>query len=114
MGSGVSGGEWRSGTAGAIIDPHYHTPYAIHATAGVQHAFNDHWVLGADYTHETGMHGYRAYPFSYPRRCSSRTIAAAYDALMIHFQGNTHRVQPDRQLHAFEREDLGLRAGRVV
>ncbi|MFZ3213895.1 MAG: TonB-dependent receptor [Terriglobales bacterium] len=79
-----------SGTGAAIIDPHYHTPYAIHATAGIQHAFNDHWILGADYTRETGMHGYRAYSFPTLELFKSDN-RSAYDALMIHFQGNTHR-----------------------
>ena len=48
----------------SLIDPGYHTPYALHATAGIQHAFNADWILGADYTLETGMHGYRR-----ARRC---------------------------------------------
>lgn len=48
---------------GAIIDPHYHTPYNIHATAGVQHAFAENWMMAVDFTHETGMHGYRGYNY---------------------------------------------------
>ena len=80
-----------SGTGAGIIDPHYHTPYAIHATAGIQHAFNDHWVLGADYTHETGMHGYRAYPFPDLELFKSDN-RSSYDALMIRLQGNTRRA----------------------
>ncbi len=100
------------GGAGAIIDPHYHTPYAIHATAGIQHAFNDHWILGADYTHETGMHGFRAYSYTGGVNLFTPLLAqsdpgqgdlvpnldvyksdnrSSYDALMIHLQGNTHR-----------------------
>jgi len=76
---------------GAIIDPHYHTPYAIHATAGIQHAFNDHWILGADYTHETGMHGYRAYSFPDLDLFKSDN-RSSYDGLMIRLQGNTRRA----------------------
>jgi len=34
----------------SIIDPNYHTPYAIHATAGIQHAFNANWSVSADWT----------------------------------------------------------------
>ncbi len=100
------------GGAGAIIDPHYHTPYAIHATAGILHAFNDHWILGADYTHETGMHGFRAYSYTGGVNLFTPLLAqsdpgqgdlvpnldvyksdnrSSYDALMIHLQGNTHR-----------------------
>ena len=80
-----------SGVGGAIIDPHYHSPYAIHATAGIQHAFNDRWVLGADYTHETGMHGYRAYPFPNLELFKSDN-RSSYDGLMIHLQGNMRRA----------------------
>ncbi len=52
-----------SGGAGALIDPAYKTPYALHATAGVEHAFNSHWTLAADWTHENGVHGYRRYQY---------------------------------------------------
>lgn len=51
------------GGAASLIDPHYHTPYALHATAGVQHAFNANWTVSADWIHETGMHGYRRYQY---------------------------------------------------
>jgi hypothetical protein len=74
----------------SLIDPHYKTPYAIHITGGVQHAFNQHWLMSADYTHEQGNHGYRAFP--YP----SATVFASdnrssYNALMLHLQGNMRR-----------------------
>jgi hypothetical protein len=49
--------------SGSIIDPHYKTPYAIHATAGIEHAFNSKWVISADFTHEQGNHGYRRYQY---------------------------------------------------
>ena len=52
------------GGVGNLIDGHYKTPYAIHTSGGVQHAFNQHWTLAADYTHEEGNHGYRAYSFT--------------------------------------------------
>lgn len=71
----------------AYIDPHYKTPYAIHATGGVQHAFNEHWMVSADYTHETGQHGYRAYPFAALNLYKSDN-RSAYNALMLHLQGN--------------------------
>src|SRR5580693_6512325 len=74
----------------SLIDPNYKTPYAIHITGGVQHAFNQHWLMSADYTHEQGNHGYRAFP--YP----SATVFASdnrssYNALMLHLQGNMRR-----------------------
>src|SRR5277367_1267833 len=78
--------------APSIIDPNYHTPYAIHATGGVQHAFNSNWTLSTDFTLETGMHGYRHY--AYPNsvfggldvfRSDNRS---SYKALKVHLQGN--------------------------
>jgi hypothetical protein len=45
----------------ALIDSNYHTPYALHATAGVQHELSSNWLFAANWTHETGMHGYRNY-----------------------------------------------------
>ncbi len=71
----------------SLIDPNYHTPYALHATAGVQHAFNANWILSADYTLETGMHGYRRYDF--PNVSVFRTDnRSSYKALAVHLQGN--------------------------
>jgi len=74
----------------ALIDPNYKTPYAIHVTGGVQHAFDEHWIISADYTHEQGDHGYRAYPYSSATvfRSDNRS---SYNALMLHVQGNVSR-----------------------
>src|SRR6202166_3207861 len=73
--------------APSLIDPNYHTPYALHATAGIQHAFNANWILSADYTLETGMHGYRRYDF--PNVSVFRTDnRSSYKALALHLQGN--------------------------
>jgi len=98
-----------AGGAGALIDPHYHTPYALHATAGVQHAFNSKWTASADWLHETGMHGYRRYQyepgFDLFSPLFAQTAAAQeanvpslavfrsdnrsrYDGLLLHVQGN--------------------------
>jgi len=71
----------------SYIDPHYRTPYAIHATGGVQHAFNEHWAMSADYTHEEGNHGYRAYAFPEFNLYKSDN-RSSYNALMLHLQGN--------------------------
>ena len=71
----------------SLIDPNYHTPYELHATAGVQQAFNANWILSADYTLETGMHGYRRYDF--PNVSVFRTDnRSSYKALALHLQGN--------------------------
>jgi hypothetical protein len=89
-----------AGATGALIDPNYHTPYALHVTGGAQHAFNANWSLSADYTHEQGEHGYRRYQYT-----AGFTIAAdapsvavfrsdnrsSYNALMLHLQGNVTR-----------------------
>ncbi|HYM75549.1 MAG TPA: carboxypeptidase regulatory-like domain-containing protein [Candidatus Dormibacteraeota bacterium] len=70
----------------ALIDPNYKTPYALHATGGVQHAINANWTVSADYTHEEGNHAYRAYPFAATVfRSDNRS---SYNALMLHLQGN--------------------------
>jgi len=74
----------------SLIDPNYHTPYALHATAGIQHAFHADWILSADYTLETGMHGYRRYDF--PKVSVFRTDnRSSYKALAVHLQGNVAR-----------------------
>jgi hypothetical protein len=71
----------------ALIDPNYHTPYALHAAAGIQHAFNADWIISADYTLETGMHAYRHY--TYPNISVFRTDnRSSYKALELHLQGN--------------------------
>jgi Carboxypeptidase regulatory-like domain/TonB dependent receptor len=74
----------------ALIDPGYKTPYALHASGGVQHALNPDWILSADYTHEEGNHSYRAYPF--PSATVFRSDnRSSYDALMLRLQGNVSR-----------------------
>jgi Carboxypeptidase regulatory-like domain/TonB dependent receptor len=79
----------------AIIDPNYHTPYAIHATGGVQHAFNPNWTLSTDFTLETGMHGYREYTFPNAVFGSLNVFRSdnrsSYKALKIHLQGNVRK-----------------------
>ncbi|HLJ30353.1 MAG TPA: TonB-dependent receptor [Candidatus Angelobacter sp.] len=99
-----------AGAAGAVIDPNYHTPYAIHASAGIQHAFNENWTATADWLHETGMHGYRRYQYRAGFTLFSPLFAltdltdqlanvpnltvfrsdnrSRYDALSVHVQGN--------------------------
>jgi hypothetical protein len=78
--------------APSIIDPNYHTPYAIHATGGVQHAFNANWTLSTDFTLETGMHGYREYTFPNAEFGSLNVFRSdnrsSYKALKVHLQGN--------------------------
>jgi Carboxypeptidase regulatory-like domain/TonB dependent receptor len=74
----------------SVIDPNYKTPYALHATAGIQHAFNEHWVASADYTYEDGQHGYRGYTFPDVTVFKSDN-RSSYNALMLKLQGNVSR-----------------------
>ncbi|MGH9497628.1 MAG: carboxypeptidase regulatory-like domain-containing protein [Terriglobales bacterium] len=114
VGSGcIIGG---AAAGGNLIAANYKTPYAIHVTAGVQHAFNQKWAVSADYTHEQGNHGYRGYnftsavnlftpliPTSDPNYAADQASVvpnlalfksdnrSSYNALMLHLQGNMSR-----------------------
>jgi len=99
-----------SASAGQAIGSNYKTPYAVHITAGVQRSLDARWTLGADYTHQEGYHGYRAYSYTggvnllTPLLPASDAAAqqalvpsitvfnsdnrSTYDALMVHLQGN--------------------------
>ncbi|MFN7996763.1 MAG: TonB-dependent receptor [Bryobacteraceae bacterium] len=102
------------GGAGALIDPGYKTPYALHTTAGVEHAFNSKWMVSADWTHEKGAHSYARYQYQAGYTLFSPLFAAdaasqiqnvpdltvfradnrsRYDALSLHLQGSvTNRL----------------------
>jgi hypothetical protein len=70
----------------------------------VQHAFDEHWTISADYTHEQGNHGYRAYSYTpgvnlfSPDPADQGNVPAlnvfhsdnrsSYNSLMLHLQGN--------------------------
>lgn len=101
-----------NGGAGAIIDPDYKTPYALHASAGMEHAFGSKWMLSSSWIHEEGVHGYRRYQYeagytlfsplyasdpatqqqNLPNVAVFRTDnRSRYDALSTHLQGNLSR-----------------------
>jgi hypothetical protein len=109
--AGCLPGDASGGTA-TIIDSGYRTPYAIHISAGVQHAFNARWLLSADYIHEQGNHGYRAYsytggtnlftPLLSPSDPDQATYVpdvnlfrsdnrSSYNGLLFHLQGSVSR-----------------------
>jgi hypothetical protein len=74
----------------SLIDPNYHTPYALHVTAGVQHEISPNWLASADWTLETGMHGYRNY--MYPQADVFRSDnRSSYQGLALKLQGNVTR-----------------------
>ena len=101
------------GAAGAIIDPHYKTPYAIHVTGGVQHAFNPNWSLSVDFNHEQGVHSFARYQYQtgytifnplYPASDMADQLAtvpnitdfrsdnrSSYSGMSVHLQGNVTR-----------------------
>ena len=103
-----------AGGAGAVIDSRYRTPYAIHATVGVQHAFNPNWNLSVDWTHEQGVHSYARYQYQagyrlfsplYPSNVADQvnnvpnmTVfrsdnRSRYDGMLVRLQGNvTNRL----------------------
>jgi hypothetical protein len=105
-----------AGSAGNLIGSTYKTPYAVHSAGGVEHAFNEHWLMSADYTHEQGDHGYRAFPYTSGTDLLTPLIStsdpsystdqadvtpnvnvfradnrSSYNALMLHLQANEHR-----------------------
>ena len=50
------------------------------------------WMIGADWTHETGMHGYRSYGYTEATVFHSDN-RSSYDGLSLRVQGNVgHRV----------------------
>jgi hypothetical protein len=98
--------------AGAIIAPGYKTPYAIHVSGGVQHAFNSKWMASADYIHEQGNHGFRRYQYQAGFTLFSPLVPSdvndqravvpnitvfksdnrsSYNGLLLHLQGNVSR-----------------------
>ena len=72
----------------SLIDSNYHTPYALHATAGIEHAFSANWILSADWTLETGMHGYRRYDYPSGISVFRTDNRSSYNAFAVHLQGN--------------------------
>jgi hypothetical protein len=95
-----------------LIDARYRTPYAIHVSGGIQHAFSRGWAASADYIHEEGNHAYRAYSYTGGTNLFTPLLAAgdpnqatyvpdvnvfhsdnrsSYNALLVHVQGNVGR-----------------------
>ncbi len=100
------------GSDGALIDGRYRTPYAVHATGGVEHAFSSNWMLSAEYTHEQGVHSFARYQYQagytlfsplFPSDLADQTASvpnltlfrsdnrSRYDGMSVHLQGNVSR-----------------------
>jgi hypothetical protein len=109
--AGCIPGDAEGGTAN-IIGSGYRTPYAIHISAGFQHAFSANWSLSADYVHEQGNHAYRAYSYTGGTNLFTPQLAlddpnqatyvpdvnvfrsdnrSSYNGLLLHLQGNVSR-----------------------
>ncbi len=111
--AGCVAGDAAGGTAN-LIDSNYKTPYAIHISGGIQHAFNANWSMTADFIHEQGNHGYRAYSYTGGTNLFTPQLApddpnqatyvpdvnvfhsdnrSSYNGLLLHLQGAvTHRA----------------------
>ncbi len=74
----------------ALIDPNYHAPYALMASAAFEHAFQNDWRLSVSYEHQQGVHQYRRY--KYPGfslfRSDNRSI---YNGLAVQMQHSFSR-----------------------
>ncbi len=57
----VNGGPYSD--QGALIDPHYRTPYALQTSAAVEHKFGDTWLLNVQFEHQEGNHQYQRYEY---------------------------------------------------
>lgn len=109
--SGCVSGDSSGGSAN-LIDPGYRTPYAIHASGGVEHAFTQNWALSADFIHEEGNHAYRAYGYTGGTNLFTPQLPqgdpaqadlvpdvnvfhsdnrSSYSGLLVHLQGNVSR-----------------------
>ncbi len=127
-----------AGATGNLVGSPYKTPYAIHTTGGVQHAFNEHWLASADYVHEQGNHGYRGFPYASgtnlftplipttdPNYATDQTNVvpnvnvfesdnrSSYNGLMLHLQGNMRRFNLVANYTLSEAETWGCLLGEL-
>ena len=47
----------------AVIDPNYHSPYAIQSSAAVEHQFGNGWRASMQFERQQGVHQYRRYEY---------------------------------------------------
>lgn len=52
------------GGQGFLIDPRYHSPYALQASFGIERELNDKWRFDVHYEHQQGVHQYRRYEYA--------------------------------------------------
>ena len=67
-----------AGEQGAVIDPNYHTPYALQFSFGVERVLSSTWRFNVHYEHQQGVHQYRRYEyvsdFTLPARAPSISL----------------------------------------
>jgi hypothetical protein len=80
-----------SADAGAVIDPDYHSPYSLQASAGVEHAFNKTWKLNVNYVHQQGVHQYRRYEYVANDAAPNGTLPAGSPAFSVFRTDNRSR-----------------------
>jgi len=49
---------------GFVIDSHYHTPYALQTSLGVEHQFSNDWHINVFFEHHGGVHQYRRHEYA--------------------------------------------------
>ena len=128
-----------AGATGDLIGSAYKTPYAIHVTGGVQHAFNDTMADQRRLHARAGKSRLSRVPLLQRQQPVSPAIStsdpdyatdqanvvpnvnvfqsdnrSSYNALMFHAARQHASLQPGRELYAFEGADVGLCAGRAV
>jgi len=71
---------------GAVIDPNYHTPYALQASIGFERVLSPTWRLNIHYEHQQGVHQYRRYEY-----VSDFTLPAAAPSISLFRTDNRSR-----------------------
>ena len=74
------------GDQGGVIDPNYHSPYAIQASAGFERQISSTWRLNIHFEHQQGVHQYRRYEY-----ISGVTLPAAAPSISLFRSDNRSR-----------------------
>ncbi len=85
----------------APIDPDYHAPYALQASAGVERQVSATWRLNIHFEHQQGVHQYRRYEF-----VSGATLPAAAPNISLFRTDNRSRYDglSLQVAHSFSRQ----------
>jgi hypothetical protein len=103
-----------SGVTGNLVGSPYKTPYSIHTTGGVQHAFNERWLMSADYVHEQGNHGYRAFPYSSSPTVPGIASTATITSPLIPSSDTTDQMAVVPNVNVFESDNRSSYNGLLL